>query len=186
MTSFDAIVLGAGPAGLAAAAELSAEGTCLLLERGLPPGARRHDVDLLCGVGGAGLFSDGKHSFAPSATELWRLPDADVLARAFTATLTQVPRPPDHDARPEPARAGAFTAKHYPCVYVPYAERLRGIDALWRAAHTRWAEATVIAARRVAGDLVLEVERAGARVQVRTQRLVVAGGRWASRWTWRG
>src|SRR5262245_31573660 len=95
MRAFDAVVVGAGPAGLSAAAELAAAGAaCLIVDGGPPAHARRRDSpdDLLAGVGGAGLFSDGKHSFFPSASRLWTLPDPAVLARAFDATAALLAR----------------------------------------------------------------------------------------------
>src|SRR3954466_7761595 len=86
---YDAVVVGAGPAGLSAAAEMTSAGArCLVIEQGPVHTARDRDApeDVLAGVGGAGLFSDGKHSFFPAATELWRLPDRELLARAFEET----------------------------------------------------------------------------------------------------
>ncbi|MGQ9700448.1 MAG: NAD(P)/FAD-dependent oxidoreductase [Candidatus Bipolaricaulaceae bacterium] len=56
--SWDVAIVGAGPAGLFAARELSASGLrVVVLERGSAPEARK---SLTCGVGGAGAFSDGK------------------------------------------------------------------------------------------------------------------------------
>ena len=68
------VVIGAGPAGLFCALRLAERGVrCVLVERGQPVGARRHDVAKLSqrgeldpesnycfGEGGAGTFSDGK------------------------------------------------------------------------------------------------------------------------------
>src|SRR3954447_7177268 len=89
LRAYDAVVVGAGPAGLSAAAEITAEGgRCLLVDQGAAHVARDRDApeDILSGVGGAGLFSDGKHSFHPASTELWRLGDAARLARAYERT----------------------------------------------------------------------------------------------------
>jgi len=62
---YSVIVVGAGPAGLFAAYELQRQGVkgILLLEKGKTVLARSRE-DVLNGVGGAGLFSDGKLNFA--------------------------------------------------------------------------------------------------------------------------
>src|SRR4051812_37662909 len=138
--TFDAIVVGAGPAGLSAAAELAREGRCLLLEQGPPARTRKRNSsrDLLRGVGGAGLFSDGKHSFFPSASELWRLSDRDALAAAFDATARLLAKygvdagafPQELPSMPEQYQ---WLRKPYPSHYVPFEKRLACIDQLWRA-----------------------------------------------------
>ncbi len=178
---FDVIVIGAGPAGLSAAAELSRDHRCLLLDRGPLASSRdRGDAEhMLSGVGGAGLFSDGKHSFFPSATALWQLPDRDALDGAFEATAQVLARHGVEATRGEaiaPA-TGQWSAKHYPSFYVPFAERLACIDELWSACPDRVPDARVVDAER-AGELVLEVERLG---EVHTRHLVIATGRWSPR-----
>lgn len=74
--TFDVIIVGGGPAGLFAAHWLSEHSSLrvLLIDKGKPP-LKRHcpigdrgcvhcrPCNILCGVGGAGLFSDGKLNF---------------------------------------------------------------------------------------------------------------------------
>src|ERR1700752_4003317 len=80
------LIIGAGPAGLGAAAACLARGADFLV---LETGARVADRDHAdhrrrgTGVGGSGLSSDGKFSFSPSATALWRLPDRRALAASW-------------------------------------------------------------------------------------------------------
>ncbi|HEU0033447.1 MAG TPA: FAD-binding protein [Kofleriaceae bacterium] len=193
MRRFDVVVVGAGPAGLSAAAELSASGTCLLLEQGPHASVRDRGSaqDVLTGVGGAGLFSDGKHSFFPSATALWQLPDRDALGGAYDATVQLlrahgIDGGPLPDAAPPPSTNGGWQAKHYPSLYVPFAERLACIEQLWTACGDRWSNARVIRAERVRGGLVLQIEYNGRFEEIATDQLVIATGRWSPRWirTW--
>ncbi len=73
---FDVIIVGAGPAGLFAAYYLSEHSDLriLIIEKGKPPLQRKCPIgdkgcikcrpcNILCGIGGAGLFSDGKLNF---------------------------------------------------------------------------------------------------------------------------
>jgi uncharacterized FAD-dependent dehydrogenase len=67
-------IVGAGPAGLAAASAL-VDYEPVVLEAGSSLSRRDQwdESSVIQGVGGAGLYSDGKFSFWPSATLLWRL-----------------------------------------------------------------------------------------------------------------
>ena len=187
--SYGAVVVGAGPAGLSAAAELSTQTRCLLVEQGLPAPARDRDgaSDVLQGAGGAGLFSDGKHSFFPSASELWKLPDREALAGAYDATTALLSRygveaGPMPQGREEPPAKGAWVEKHYPALYVGFDERLACIEELWKLAYEAKASTRVVDAERAGKEIALILEQNGRREEIRTSRLVVAGGRWSPRW----
>ena len=117
----DAAIVGAGPAGLSAACVL-AEGKyqILVLDIGLPAEGRDHRKaeDLGLGVGGCGLFSDGKFSLRPSATRLWQLDNQNDLARAEAwayAQLKAVGFPTEVRALSHPLLDGQ---KRYPSVYL--------------------------------------------------------------------
>ena len=186
--SFGAVVVGAGPAGLSAAAEFSPQTRCLLLEQGLEAPARNRDgaTDVLQGAGGAGLFSDGKHSFFPSASELWKLPDREALAGAYGATTALLARygvqaGPLPSAREDEPAKGAWVEKHYPALYVGFDERLACIEELWKQARAHRAGTRVVDAQRAGNEIALVVEENGRREEIRTARLVVAGGRWSPR-----
>lgn len=83
---YDAIVVGAGSAGLAAGMVLKDNGMqYLILEKGKDLIERDVQVpgDISSGVGGCGLFSDGKLSFAPSASNLWTKLRKQELKKAY-------------------------------------------------------------------------------------------------------
>lgn len=73
---YDVIVLGGGVSGLSAAFSLTLKKQrVLVVERGRHIYERQREkaFDVSNGIGGAGLFSDGKLSMYPSASKLWKL-----------------------------------------------------------------------------------------------------------------
>jgi uncharacterized FAD-dependent dehydrogenase len=130
---FDVAIIGAGPAGLAAACRLAGSGQrVLLLDAGksVLERDRYAAADLTRGHGGAGLFSDGKFSFFPSASELWTLPQTADLEAAYTWTCgllgsfgLDTPPFPEHPAA-YTVGTGEWLLKDYPSDYLPLTARL--------------------------------------------------------------
>jgi len=87
MKKFDVIIIGGGPAGLSALYFLSAVGyDVCLIERGKSYKERfveKSPFNNANGIGGAGLFSDGKYSFPPSASFLWTETNPYQLKKAY-------------------------------------------------------------------------------------------------------
>ena len=145
MTSdVEILIIGAGPAGLAA-------GTCcrdgqrqfVLVESGAQVEQRDHlyAPRLSEGVGGSGLYSDGKFSFFPSATALWRLPDRAAVTGAYSWLKKLLPDfgviPPPFPQRMDQdgttsavAPNGVLVSKEYPSWYMSLRERERLARAL--------------------------------------------------------
>jgi hypothetical protein len=137
----DVLVVGAGPAGLSAAAACLARGLrFLVVEAGSRLAERNHTEQrtLGTGVGGSGLYSDGKFSFYPSATALWRVADRAALEASwfwFSALAGRfgvaIPALPDLASLP-PGRNGGDTGgrKDYRSLYVCYHTRRQVIETL--------------------------------------------------------
>ena len=82
----DILIIGAGPASLAAASCCLNEGIdFIIIEQGALTKDRdiSNPKDVTNGVGGAGLFSDGKLSYHPSGKSLWDLPAENRLRTAY-------------------------------------------------------------------------------------------------------
>lgn len=138
MHDVEYLVVGAGPAGLAVSAYLSEHGReYLVVEQGMPVEDRRHDVPqhLGQGVGGAGLYSDGKFSFFPSASALWKLADNATLRNSYqhvTELLAAigVTAPTFPDVSPNASIFPRDAEKRYPSVYASLSSRTKLIDTL--------------------------------------------------------
>lgn len=82
---YDCVIIGAGPSGLAAANVLSAaKSDFLVIDKGDYLYKRSQNIpkDIVTGIGGGGLYSDGKVSFFPSGSNLYKL-KPDLLIRSY-------------------------------------------------------------------------------------------------------
>lgn len=102
MHYFNTIVVGGGVAGMCVGRGLVDRGvSCLVVEGGPSVEDRRHTDPRECmeGVGGAGVYSDGKWSMFPSCSGMWKLDRERVkrsyeeFGRAMSAFLTIPPFP---------------------------------------------------------------------------------------------
>ncbi len=130
------IIIGAGPAGLATACSLSSLGlkNFLLIERGKSLAKRQRACaqDVPSGVGGAGLYSDGKFSFFPSATWLWKNLSSDNLSIAYHwlkgILQNHNVNPPDLNAQQSVDIVSDNVFKAYPSFYIDFNERYKMIE----------------------------------------------------------
>jgi hypothetical protein len=124
----DVVVIGAGPAGLAASSTLAARGVCTLtvdLGSSLNDRAIAGRDGYVCGIGGAGLYSDGKFSFFPAASALWTLRPQNYLRDAYDWVrrllvehmIAAPDLPGDLAGASVMPAAGEATIKLYPSIY---------------------------------------------------------------------
>jgi uncharacterized FAD-dependent dehydrogenase len=129
----DVAVVGAGPGGLAAAVASRRLGAnVVILEQGKHLGKRSQSdqTDIICGVGGAGLHSDGKFSFFPSATALWSIQPIKLLMIAYkwlqeilASSGMTVPNFPAPSTVSTVLSTNRLIRKNYPSFYLPIEER---------------------------------------------------------------
>ncbi len=190
--SYNVVVIGAGPAGLAAARELGATGVCLI-DAGPCYAVRRHEFDgTIAGSGGASLCNDGKLSFGTAGTALKWLPqhwcnDAKKLLLSLLGRDPIEPRLADGcSGDPTPACTNCtFELKRYPTVKTSVEERLDLISRL-EGDITRFPENACMWDTRVTGVhwipernayVVETVNSDGNLVRVTASAIINAGGR---------
>lgn len=181
----DLIVFGAGPAGLAATIAARSHGIGVkLIEIGhrLEARSRYQAAHLASGVGGAGLYSDGKFSYWPSATALWSLPDETRLRNSYNwfCGITQgMINPPPFPQRPgAPRTISALTQKHYESERTTFKARHHLISTLQEAlASSLVPEATVREISLAGQGVAASVETAAGVIDIEARGAVMAGGR---------
>jgi uncharacterized protein len=134
----DVAIIGAGPAGLAAGTAARRLGAnVLIIEQGKELEARSQSdrIDVISGIGGAGLYSDGKFSFFPAATALWSVRPHSLLAAGYEwlkvmlmAEGMSVPRFPAEV--PSSASPACLHRKKYPSFYLPVDKRAKLLASL--------------------------------------------------------
>jgi uncharacterized FAD-dependent dehydrogenase len=139
------------------------------------------------GHGGAGLFSDGKFSFFPSASELWSLPRGDDLRSAFDWTCAlladaglRTPPYPEHPTAYS-VGLGEWVLKDYPSDYLPLDTRMQLTAGMVDALDAEiMDESEVVSVRYdefADGFHLRLLDAKGQESQVFTRRLLVASGR---------
>ncbi len=170
MTTYEVIIIGAGPAGLFAALSLadSGVGPVLLVEQGPDLEERRRDTPggILCGWGGAGAFSDGKLILSPEVggflSDLLPLNELTRLIEEVDQTYQSLGAPPEiYGSDPDTLELLKTQARQAGLIFIPTRLRHIGTENC-RMVLTRLRE-------RLAGRLEI-------RTQCRAQRLLAEGG----------
>jgi hypothetical protein len=151
------------------------------------------------GIGGAGLFSDGKFSFYPSSTNLWNLDNAELLKSSVLWTYRKLieQNPNIAEFLPDPVEfapvryESGWNLKPYPSIYLSLEQREELIRSLLRtASNTTLVTSTKIISMGISyNDNIDHKENhpslictllntiTGQTKVVRTKNLIFAGGR---------
>ena len=192
--TLDVVVIGAGPAGLAAGTALLQSGCSFaVFEAGKKVHERSRDSmrSLVKGVGGAGLYSDGKFSFYPSATKLWQLEDKDSLTEAYDwlsrsmiAQGHEAPKAPNlHQAlaSSEPAKSDFEIDKSYPSIYINFDKRRNFIESMSEQLGDSLRSASrVLAIHEESQGFLLHIETISGVTVVFAENVIFAGGRFGA------
>lgn len=119
----DIAVVGAGPAGLLCARVLTDLGHRVVV---LDAGGGLPTREAAQGIGGAGLYSDGKFSFAPAGTAVWSLLPDHHLAAAYGLVANFLAKYTSQAVpvfEPRPPMVGDSDIKSYPSFRIPMQQR---------------------------------------------------------------
>lgn len=190
---YELLVVGAGPAGLGVASHPALEGKrVLVVDAGKPVAERdrNNPNDLTCGDGGAGLFSDGKFSFFPSATALWSLGDPKSLEAGYQWTADVLSAcgmnvPPFPESAPDAREPeGQWFLKKYPSEYLSLEQRIELIRGLVERGRGHILNQAMVEAGAYSPErdsFSLLVSQGGRRRRVQADRLIFAAGRFGPR-----
>lgn len=141
---FDLIIIGAGPAGLMNGYTLIKNNKNLkikILEQGKELNNRDHNYekDLTNGIGGAGLFSDGKFSWFPAGNEIWKYDkkymlecydDLKIIFNELGITIPEYPN--DNDISTYIEKKDNWNLKNYAVTYLSLEQRKKMINIIER------------------------------------------------------
>ena len=135
------IILGSGPAGLSTIYTLQKNNffNYLVIDSGkdLEKRKKYDSEDAFLGIGGAGLYSDGKFSFYPCGTKIWDLPNNVQLKESysylellFKESIDFVIPQYNNCKFQQNITINCFKLKEYPSFYLSFDERKRFINYL--------------------------------------------------------
>ena len=185
---YDFIIVGGGVSALAFASTLPKDCKYLIIEHGKAHDERDrdHPFDSMSGLSGAGLYSDGKFSFYPSAEKVYFLDNSEAAYALLVADLTGLLD--DIPAYPTlvnvPTKNNEWFLKKYPSKYMSLENRFALVDRLLaripKAAlitETRVSSVTQYHMNDVTGPLFIVSTDKSVYV---TKNVVFAGGRFSS------
>jgi len=185
------LVIGAGPAGISFASCFSAfHKDFILVDMGSDHNMRHRDdpFDCVAGVGGAGLFSDGKFSFFPSGTAIWTLPEQEILKKSYEylkdlfrdVVDVKIPEfPSDMEIRKLTSNT-SYELKKYPCFYISLEKRKQLISSLTEKIPQLLYHHKVINWEKIQEQkylVHLENTKTFEKIDVVCEKIVLAGGR---------
>jgi uncharacterized protein len=187
-TNTDILIVGGGPAGLSAVKALSqSKAQVLLVEEGPDLEIRddRIPTHLTNGIGGAGLFSDGKFSFYPSASRLWMVEPRAELRGAYEeimATLAEgglaAPAFPDRSDATAGVGSERFAPKRYLSAYMPIESRYALMRRLQQDAQDRIVRGHVaLVAPAAGGEYAVDVSTDRGARRIKARAILLCGGR---------
>ena len=186
MIIYNTIIIGGGVSGLTVAYKLKLMGKrVVVLERGKDIFYRKRYLpyDVANGIGGAGLYSDGKLSLYPSATNLWHLDDKALrdayfefkeFIGDFSVDIGDFPEIQD-----ETENAERFRIKRYKSLQLSLEQRMGIIYRMAMAIGTEslLTEVECAKIKKIDSRYEIEINQKGQRSTLITESVVMAGGK---------
>jgi len=184
------LVVGAGPAGISFGYHFSKfSDDFMIVDMGtsLNERDRQDNFDCIAGTGGAGLFSDGKFSFFPSGTAIWKLSNQkriedsyEELKELFQKSIEV--RIPDFPTDAEIQQLDSNTSyelKKYPCFYISLENRIKLIDFMIQKIKNILLNHQVESWEKVNGQYLVHITNTKTKEKrdILCDQLILAGGR---------
>jgi len=188
-TRIKTLVIGAGPAGLTFGYSYSQfRNDFIIIDMGkcLTNRDRNDEFDCIAGLGGAGLFSDGKFSFFLSGTNIWELQNKEMLKDAYShlqglfknAINFKVPDFPEDKMIKEMNSNEAYELKEYPSFYLSLEDRIKLVEEMTNRIKDKlllgW---KVIDWEREDQKYLVQIEMGDLKQIIKCESIVLAGGR---------
>jgi uncharacterized protein len=191
-TSYNIAFIGCGPSNLFGSVNLkenNPDANFIIIDSGKIPSERDHNdsIDIVNGVGGAGLFSDGKFSFYPSGTEIWNYDKSNIMKSygiykdilsMFTKEI--IPDFPEELLHNNPESKNEWTEKTYPVLFLTLNERKLLINYLYNVIrYNLMSQTTVINIEKLDNNMydLTCIDKNNIISNIFTNNIVFGGGR---------
>jgi hypothetical protein len=183
---YNSVIIGGGVSGLTVAYKMKLMGKrVVVVEHGRDLFNRKREspFDVANGIGGAGLYSDGKLSFYPSATELWKLEERDLhdaylYFKEFMGNFSiDVGDYPDIEEKPEKEERVWF--KRYESIQMSLEQRMGIVYrmAMVVGAEALLTETDVTKITKSDGRYEIETAHNGQKSVIIAESIIIAGGK---------